>query len=223
MSLNTYEAWLDGRQLVCVEPGMAARQREVLLKSSLYFQLAATRQVEKSGAVHGWFDKYEQVMKAFGWRVMEKGSHHQRLAVLDLRQLIASLHIMTGVCRLETVQALFACPARVPTQWLRQSIQTRFMGDEPVHEVSLLLGSAHSRHRLDTVLIQFQLRHPSLPDLLNETFAGPAIVGEVSICWLCGEPDGLSFHQFKPVIYERLAKRDDGKPLFLELSGGCHD
>ncbi|MGY4492171.1 hypothetical protein [Pseudomonas sp. TE3610] len=220
MSLSNYEAWLDGGQLVCVESGMAAWQRDILLKSSLYFQFAATRQVEKSGAAPGWFDKYEQVMKAFGWRVLEKGSHHQRVAVLDVGQLIASLHTMTGVCRLDTVQSLFASPAQVPQQWLRQSLRTRMVGDQPIHEVNLLLGSAHSRHRLDTVLIRFELRHPSLPDLLKETFSGPGVVGEVSVCWLCGEPDGLSFHQFKPVILERLARRADGKPVRVDLPGG---
>lgn len=219
MSLNQYEVWLASNQLVCVGQDVPTREKGALLNSSLFFQLAATKKV--AGGAQDWFAEYEKVMKAFGWSVVEGGRHTYSPLVLNLGQLITSLDDITGRCRLEAVQALFACRGKVPGQWLQQATHTRHEAGEVCHDISLLLGSAHSRYRLDTVQIQFTVRQSAVPDLLTQTFTAAAIIGRVSVRWLCGEPEGPVFQRFEPIINEQLAKRADRKPILIDVAQGA--
>jgi hypothetical protein len=225
MAFDLYEAWVGGVQLTCIEKAMASQDRRDVLDCARYFQLFASGKADIATQPTLWFDKYEEVMKNFGWRVLESGSQVHRPLQFNLGQTLGEFDTGGPVANFSGVQALLAqqwChdPAPALGQW---AVQTVVGGSTAgPFQVAMVLGNAHGASRLDVMLIQFTLNLEAACHLLTHTFS--ALQGEVSIRWFCGEPHPLLFPRFKPVVQQRLAHRLDQVAVRIELpcTGGSH-
>ena len=215
MSVEPYEAWLDGDQLICIKHTMTPAARDAVLKSALYFQLYASTKVERLSDPHAWFHKFEDVTRNFGWQVVERGEYASKPTAFDLNGYLVGFDTAGTVATIAGLQWLFARQAsHAPLPELLQRARQSRAGDDVV----LMLGNAHGDGRLDTLMINFKVAGASVEELLCQDVEPLAIQGEVNLSWLCSEPHPLLFPRFQPVIEQRLAKRIDQAPVLVDMS-----
>lgn len=215
MTVEKHEIWLDGGQLLSLDGRLSAVDREDVLQSTLYFQLAASKKVDKLQHIQEWFEVYQQCLRAFGWRMHGDGELHERypgsisFTLMDLLSALVrnglpfALAGLTDLGRPQDRQ-LAATHAR---QFFEQSYAVLEPGERPLHQVAMLLGTASAGAQMNVLLIHFQTHQVLTGDLSQARFKSRELHGTITASWLGARPDPLLFSEFKPVILERLKAR----------------
>ncbi|WP_287809868.1 hypothetical protein [Pseudomonas sp.] len=217
------ETWLDAGQLLCIDAGLSDEDRQDVLLCSLYFQLAASKKIDKLEHAARWFEVYQGCLQNLGWQTVRSG---QFAKAFPPGLAFTWQDILRGVVReglpfdLKGVAQVFEPgqglddPAR--SRMAAHSIGVQGKGTKARHQVALLLASGHSGARMNLLLVHFQTRQVLTGDITQARFDSTALQGEVTAAWLSVRPDPFIFPEFREDMFDRLKGRADHHLLRIQ-------
>ncbi|EIK96518.1 hypothetical protein PMM47T1_11342 [Pseudomonas sp. M47T1] len=220
----TYETWLDAGHLLFLDADLSATDKQDTLQSTLYFQLAASKKVDRLQHIEGWFDVYQNCLRSLGWSVLKEGHMNERypgslaFTLSDVLGALARRGLPFDVNGI--AQAVRAGDSRLSRQGLdqfsRQSVGVLGDGEEPLRQVAALLGTAHSGARMNVLLVHFKTRQVVSDDITQATFKSCHIQGKVTASWLSARPDPWQFPDYRGEMIERLSARVTSELLRID-------
>jgi len=208
MNTPRNETWLNAGQLLCLDSAMAPKDKQDVLLSTLYFQLAASAKVNKPEHITEWFDVYQACLQAFGWRTLrsrQSCDHFPGSLVLTWPDILQTLMPDGVPGPLEAITQVFQ-----PGRGLAEPARSQFAGQSvsengsALYQVAVLVGVGHLSAHLDMLLVHFQTRQPITGDLTQATFDSSELEGGVMASWLTACPDGLIFPEYRDHIHQSL-------------------
>jgi len=224
MSPGNYETWLDDGQLVCLDSTLPATDKQDILQSTLYFQLAASKKVNKLQHVERWFDAYQNCLRGLGWKVLREGQVQERyphLLAFTLSDVVQAL-VRNGLpIELGDLQQVLPAGGSALTSlglehFFQHSFGVLNNSDGPLHQVAIFLSVARADACMHGLLIHFKTRQVVSGDITRAIFKCSSLQGEVAAVWLSARPDPWQFPDYQEVMTARLQARTTGELVRID-------
>lgn len=193
-----YMDYVCAGSLLSFAPSLSAIERDDILSSTLYMQLASNKKYSALNSFSEWSDTYVLLLKRLGYDVsgpheysfFSSAAHREVRFACVIKATLGPLLLPEALAHLDQLMQRLGTHGEALERLARGAVKSRDSsegGDAQVNRVTVQVGSVNKVAELRLVTVNLVTCEPVEANLFNQTFVMSRIVGKIEVQYVVAQ------------------------------------